>query len=279
MDKKLQIIFCSVLGLLLFTALVLTIVLTAYGCSFRRGENGPDPGPSGETKQSETESQTQQPSSVLQETPDAGLSYQDEIIFVGDSTTAHLRSREVLTGGKDTKQVWCPDNNTLLLDSEITSVKIVYPELSGEDAYKTIPEAASLKQPKYMIITLGLNGIMSHVDNRKNFEYSYSKLIDAIKSVSSETKIIIQSIFPVSAACNAFSADAAQVNQNIDTVNGWLRELSAQKGVYYLDSQSVLKDGSGMLKTEYDNGDGIHLTKSAYELLLSYIRTHAVPNP
>ncbi|MBP5293246.1 MAG: hypothetical protein J6023_03865, partial [Clostridia bacterium] len=119
----------------------------------------------------------------------------------------------------------------------------------------------------------------SHVDNRKNFEYSYSKLIDAIKSVSSETKIIIQSIFPVSAACDAFSADAAQVNQNIDTVNGWLRELSAQKGVYYLDSQSVLKDESGMLKTEYDNGDGIHLTKSAYELLLSYIRTHAVPNP
>ena len=34
-------------------------------------------------------------------------------------------------------------------------------------------------------------------------------------------------------------------------------------------------DSEGKLATSFDNGDGIHLTKSAYEEILAYLRTHA----
>ena len=85
-------------------------------------------------------------------TPDAGTAYQDKIIFVGDSLTAHLINREVLTGGTSTKQVWRCENNMMNLNSEITSVKIIYPE-TGEKM--TVAQAAAVAKPEIMIITLG----------------------------------------------------------------------------------------------------------------------------
>ena len=46
-------------------------------------------------------------------------------------------------------------------------------------------------------------------------------------------------------------------------------------------TQSVLKDSNNALKPEYSsdatyqNDDGIHLTATAYSVILQYIRTHA----
>jgi hypothetical protein len=58
----------------------------------------------------------------------------------------------------------------------------------------------------------------------------------------------------------------------------WVKAVAAENGCYYLDTQSVLKDGNNCLKNEYCNSnDGIHLGKNAYEVILQYIRTHAVP--
>ena len=63
----------------------------------------------------------------------------------------------------------------------------------------------------------------------------------------------------------------------IDTANTWVKAIAADNGCRYLDTQSVLKDGSNCLKAEYCNSDdGIHLTASAYQAILAYIRTHAV---
>ena len=44
-------------------------------------------------------------------------------------------------------------------------------------------------------------------------------------------------------------------------------------------TQTVLKDSNNCLKAEYCNStDGIHMGKNAYEVILQYIRTHAVPD-
>jgi len=42
---------------------------------------------------------------ILGESPDAGMAYIDRMIFFGESTTAHLRARGVLSGGTETQQV------------------------------------------------------------------------------------------------------------------------------------------------------------------------------
>ena len=208
---------------------------------------------------------------MLAQTPDMGQAYQDSIIFVGDSTTAHLRSRGVLTGGTETKQVWVPADNTLLLDFNITKKKIVYPATGTE---MTIAEAAAKEKPVYMVLTIGLNGITSFVNNKNLYQNCYGKLIEEIQNASPDTKIILQSVYPVAANQKTFTADAATLNGYIDILNGYVKELAASKGVRYLDTNSALKGPDGNLPDSYQNGDGIHLTAEGYRVILDYIRTH-----
>lgn len=205
----------------------------------------------------------------LPATEDAGIAYQDSLTFVGDSLTAHLVSRGVLTDGKDTKQVWRSESNMINLNSEVTSAKIILPS-TGEKM--TIAEAAGVAKPPILIITLGTDWGVSYLSEQE-FKDCYSKLVREIQAASPETAVILQSIFPVTADC------ANLDNSKIDRANTWVKAIALECGCRYLDTQSVLKDGSNCLKMEYCNStDGIHLTKEAYEVILHYIRTHAVTN-
>ena len=218
-----------------------------------------------------TEPKTEKSPVTLAQTADMGQAYQDSIIFVGDSTTAHLRSRGVLTGGTATQQVWVPADNTLLLDFNITKKKIVHPATGIE---MTIAEAAAQDKPAYMVLTIGLNGITSFVNNKNLYQNCYGNLIDAIREASPETKIMLQSVYPVAANQKTFTADAVTLNGYIDILNGYVKELAATKEVKYLDTNSALKGPDGLLPESYQNGDGIHLTAEGYRVILNYIRTH-----
>ena len=200
-------------------------------------------------------------------TPDAGTAYQDKIIFVGDSLTAHLINREVLTGGTNTKQVWRCENNMMNLNSEITAAKIIFP---GTGEKMTIAEAAKKAQPEIMIITLGTDWGVSYLSEAE-FKSCYSDLVKAIQKASPKTMIILQSIFPVTAGCVNLD------NTKIDTANKWVKAIAAENGCRYLDTQSILKNDKNCLKDNYCNSsDGIHMGKEAYVAILEYIRTHAL---
>ena len=200
-------------------------------------------------------------------TPDAGIAYQDKIIFVGDSLTAHLINRGVLTGGSDTKQVWRCENNMMNLNSEVTAAKIIYP---GTGKKMTVAEAAAEANPEIMIITLGTDWGVAYL-SEDEFKACYSSLIKTIQKASPNTKIILQSIFPVTAGCVSLD------NTKIDTANKWVKAIAAENGCSYLDTQSILKDEKNCLKESYCNDDqGIHLHKEAYVAILEYIRTHAL---
>lgn len=200
-------------------------------------------------------------------TPDAGTAYQDKIIFVGDSLTAHLINREVLTGGTDTKQVWRCENNMMNLNSEVTSAKIIFP---GTGEKMTVAEAAGKAKPEIMIITLGTDWGVSYLGETE-FKACYAELVQAIQKASPKTEIILQSIFPVTASCPSLD------NTKIDTANKWVKAVAAENGCHYLDTQSILKDDKNCLKANYCNStDGIHLGKEAYVAILEYIRTHAL---
>lgn len=204
---------------------------------------------------------------TLTKTPDAGIEYQDRLTFVGDSLTAHLVNRGVLTGGTNTKQVWRSESNMINLNSEVTSAKIIFP---GTGEKMTIAEAAKEAKPSILIITLGTDWGVSYL-GEEEFKDCYTKLVKQIQKASPQTTIVLQSIFPVTAAC------ATLDNAKIDTANRWVRAIAAENGCRYLDTQSILKDENNCLKAEYCNSnDGIHLGKNAYEVILTYIRTHAV---
>ena len=202
-------------------------------------------------------------------TQDAGIAYQDSLVFVGDSLTAHLVNRGVLSDGTNTKQVWRSESNMINLNSEVTSAKIIFP---GTGEKMTIAEAAKEAKPPILIITLGTDWGVSYL-SEEEFKACYTKLVQAVQKASPQTTVVLQSIFPVTAAC------ATLDNTKIDTANRWVKAVAAENGCYYLDTQSVLKDENNCLKAEYCNStDGIHLGTEAYEAILAYIRTHAVPD-
>ena len=204
---------------------------------------------------------------TLAQTPDAGLAYQDNLIFVGDSLTAHLINRGVLTGGTNTRQVWRSESNMVNLNSEVTSAKIIYP---GTGEKMTVAEAAAKAKPEIMIITLGTDWGVAYL-NETEFKACYSDLLKAIQKASPKTEIILQSIFPVTAGCTSLD------NAKIDTANKWVKAIASENGCCYLDTQSILKDEGNCLKAEYCNStDGIHLGTEAYVAILEYIRTHAL---
>ena len=206
---------------------------------------------------------------TLGQTPDAGIEYQDSLVFVGDSLTAHLINRGVLTGGTNTKQVWRSESNMINLNSEVTSAKIIFP---GTGEKMTIAEAAGEAKPSVLVITLGTDWGVAYLSEAE-FKDCYGKLVKAVQKESPKTKVVLQSIFPVTASCSSLD------NAKIDTANKWVKAVAAENECYYLDTQSVLKDENNCLKAEYCNSaDGIHLGTNAYQVILGYIRTHAVPD-
>ena len=203
---------------------------------------------------------------MLSETEDAGQAYIDKMVFLGDSTTYGLKYYEVLSGGKNTQQVWTPESGTLTLYNYATAT-IVFPE-TGEQI--SIVDAVTRKQPEYLVITLGVNGV-SQMDEDW-FKTDYTGLVQSIQAASPNTKIICNSIYPVE---NDYEHIDSINNTNIPQANEWIKAVAEATGCKYTDSASVLKAEDGSLREDYGNGDGIHLNADGFNAVLQYLRTHA----
>ena len=209
------------------------------------------------------------------ECEDMGQEYIDSFVFLGESTTTHLKSRGVLSGGTKTAQVWSTKSGTLMLSRDTAECRIVYPE-TGEEL--DLFEAMHRKKPKYMLLTFGLNGATGIIARGEEYFAScYEKLVDTLLYASPETVIILQSCFPIASNMDMsnYSVDAKTLNGYIDLINTWARSFAEAHSLGYLNSSEVLKGADGFLLSEYQVGDGYHLTKSAYIKILKYIRTHS----
>ncbi|MGE4352759.1 MAG: SGNH/GDSL hydrolase family protein [Oscillospiraceae bacterium] len=221
--------------------------------------------PTAETAGTETSAPTQD-ETVLVETEDMGQGYLDKIIFLGDSTTYGLRAYSMLSGGQDTNQVWTPASGTLTLSNQSWAT-IVYPP-TGEEI--SIRDAVEAEKPEIMIITLGVNGVSFLTED--GFKSEYTSLVTDVQAISPDTKIILQSIYPVESDYK-YLADIN--NDKITAANGWIKEIAEEMGVKYLDTYPLLLGSDGFMDKSYGNGDGIHLGTAGFEVVLKNIRTHA----
>lgn len=237
------------------------------------GKESPDSGTSAEPgseseapDEGEAASETPASSVLLAETEDAGQEYIDKLTFLGDSTTYGLKYYEVLSGGKNTTQVWTPASGTLTLFNYATAT-IVFPE-DGQEI--SIVDAVTRKLPEYLVITLGVNGV-SMMDEDW-FKTDYTALVQSIQAASPDTKIICNSIYPVE---NDYEQIESINNTNIPQANEWIKAVAEATGCKFADSASVLKAEDGSLREDYGNGDGIHLNADGFNAVLNYLRTHA----
>ncbi len=203
---------------------------------------------------------------VLPETMDIGQEYVDKLVFLGDSTTLGLQTYGVLPQ----TQVWVPSNGTLSLFNWATENVMYYDPAAPDVAQSlSIPVAAATRQPEFLVITLGVNGVT--LLDETAFKDYYRGLVQAIRQASPGTKVICQSIYPVIDG----KAPEGVTNAIIDTANTWILSVAEETGVRFLDSNGSLKDDSGNLNSSYESGDGMHLLPDGYQAILQYARTHA----
>ena len=189
------------------------------------------------------------------------------VYFFGESTTAHLaRVGGVLDSTEHRDKVLRDESGTRYLDARILSSPVFY---GGEKI--AFIEAVERAQPRILVLSFGLNGITRWSRDADAFLRNYRALIDGVLARSPNTKIILQSVYPVGEN-DCFSSPVHTLNTQIATLNGHIESLSKEyENVDYINTAACLADASGALSPKYDIGDGIHLTNEAYRIILCFL--------
>ena len=189
------------------------------------------------------------------------------VFFFGESTTAHLaRAGGVLDTDEHRGKVLRDESGTRCLDMRILSSPVFY---NGSKI--AFAEAVERAQPRVLVLSFGLNGITRWSRDNEAFLRNYRALIDGIRARSPNTKILLQSVYPVGEN-TSFSLSKEELNRQICNLNTHVASLTSEYGnVYYADTAKLLRDESGALRSAYDMGDGIHLTNDAYRIVLQFL--------
>ena len=203
-------------------------------------------------------------STILEQTADAGESYVDETLFLGDSNTARMYRMFD----------YCSYDNAIgsvgMTAKSLASFACV--QLSTASGYVTMPQAVAKLQPRRVILTFGTNDLNPSY-KAADFVKNYQTGIEAIVTAYPSVDIIVNAIPPIGQQHSNQSLTQTQV----DEYNKALVEMCQEKGWKFLNSAEVLKDAAtGYAKSGYvETSDGIHLTRSAMDALFNYIRTHS----
>lgn len=186
--------------------------------------------------------------------------YFDDAVFIGDSRTEGM----LLYTGLSNAIIYTKKG--LMVDTVFTMPAI---KKNGE----RISVMDALRQTEFgkVYIMLGINetGWPYH----EVFIKKYGNIIDEIKKINPEAIIYVQQILPVT---DKVSQTHSYVkNEKINEYNELIRDMAAEKEIYYIDVGKAVSDENGCLP-EDASVDGIHLTKAYCEKWLEYIKTHTV---
>lgn len=207
-------------------------------------------------------------SALLAETPDYGQHYINSTVFLGDFTVYGMYDEGVFDDASISTQVWSGTDGNLALDFNTYKATVKIPS-SGEEM--TLAEALSSYAPQYITVTVGRVNALEYC-NKEAFVSYYQKLVNTIKESSPQTKIILQSILPVTAKYQRKNQQCS--NSKIDVCNTWICEVAESEGIKFLNTASLFKDSSGNLMADYASSDGSRLNRNGYLKMFEYMRTH-----
>ena len=192
--------------------------------------------------------------------PSYAASTFDSAVFFGDSTTAHMAVR----GGIPQNRVWSGKDSTVRFSS-VNKERCVY---TGGVSL-TLSEAVKKYHPPILVITLGVSGGAGAM-SKESFQNVYRQMLQSIKAASPSTRIYVQSILPLSDRSVEYYKKITK--EAVLEANSWIREVCASLSIPYIDTHSLLTDKNGYLKQEYQNDPYMHLTASAYKVIISNLR-------
>ena len=204
---------------------------------------------------------------TLPETEDAGQAYIDSLTFLCDSPYIGLKRYGMLSGGEETNQVWTTPSGVLAV-ADLADSRIVFP---NDGSIVTAANAAMILQPRILIMGLGNDGI-ANID-QFDFMDRYKALIGNIRKASPETWIVCLPL--TSVTIDYYTSDGLSLAK-CNEANEWIQRVCSETGVYYCDAVSAVQDVSGMLLQEYASADGRTLNSTGLNMILQYLRYHAV---
>lgn len=192
-------------------------------------------------------------------------SYFDNCVFIGDSRTIGLQNVNVI-----------PTENIFAVNGiSHVAYQSHYFSDTTTGSYGTIGTILSARQPEYIYVALGINGV-GFMD-ADSFMEQYQTLINTIIVNAPNSNIIIESIIPVS---NYYEQNNPTLtNAKIDTINDHLLILATELDLKYLNVSEVFTDDfNNGLSSLYDSGDGLHFNETGIRAIIDYIKTHSPTN-
>lgn len=197
----------------------------------------------------------------LQQTDNYGEDYFNSIVIVGDSNTMNFYLNGFLKG-VNAWAIPCLHASTMhYWDINLYGLGIQMKLLDAVQKYK----------PQKMILNLGT--FSTTWIEQDEFIEKANEIIEKIKEISPETKLILSSIYPITkngTNINKFEQD------RINKFNYMILEMANKHNVKFLDIQEVLKDETGYGNPNYFVEDGFHLTYLGHSVVKEYIKTHAL---
>ena len=258
---------------LLILVLCITILTCSFilGCRylFGKGEKNANTNQTTMTNQN-IKQDSQAPvedGTVLSTTQDAGTSYIEDTLFLGDSNTARF-SKVVGSGGK----TFTTKNNAIGVVGMGIDAITTLACMRFSTGIFTMPDAVKILQPRRIIMTFGTNNLSGDSTDASSFITRYTSQIEAVQKAYPSADLIINAIPPVSKTRLYPNISMKQ----IDAYNQALMQMCEKNGWKFLNSAEILKDeSSGYAKQGYTVDDGLHLSAKGIETLFTYIRTHA----
>jgi len=179
------------------------------------------------------------------------------IVFLGDSITDFFRVNEFFPGVYVKNRGISGDTTDGVLNRLAESVY----ELS----------------PSKIFLMIGTNDL----GNKKSVEYisgNIRKIISEIKRNCPQTKIYLESVYPVSLLKDKKIKKfivRKRNNRDISRLNDKLKNMADEMEITYIDVYSHLVDGSGNIKTEY-TVEGLHLTIQGYSVVADVLRPYVL---
>lgn len=196
----------------------------------------------------------------LKETKNYGDEYFNKITMVGDSNVMNMYLNGYLSGIR----AWaipCLHADTM------HSIEL---NLYGLGTKMKLLDAIQKYKPEIIVLNFGT--FSTEWISEEKFLEKANSLLDRIKEISPNTKVILISIYPIKKGenINKFTQD------KINKYNFWILEMAEKHGLKFLDVQEALKGEDGYGKEEYFVDDNFHLTLLGHSIVKEYIKTHAL---
>lgn len=181
--------------------------------------------------------------------------YAENLSIVGDSIASGFGAYQVLMN----------PYNFAVTNLSVTTINDYSFDYDGQTL--SYIGALSAAQPGYIYLSMGMNDM--YMTDAAGFAENYMGIIDAVRETCPDSVIIVAGVSPI--AVYSSYVPGSTINEFNSALQSAV-ESAAYDRVFYYDTAAILADPStGGLMSEYDGGDGIHLSATAYSMLLENV--------